>query len=132
MRNLCIVSLLELGLFVYTIHRTGCEIIGEVSGNGNPAALFRMLILTMTSFCRYQVPSISFDYLNNFPDFQEDTSGTCICPGGFSSFWSIHRIGRYNGRLEIPFNHVNDREPVLLHHAPVHRPRDRKQRPALL
>jgi hypothetical protein len=61
-----------LCLLEYTGHRTGCEIIGQVPGNGDPAGFFRMFILAMTSFCCYKVPSISFDYLNNFPDFQDD------------------------------------------------------------
>lgn len=75
-RNLCILSLLQMCLLEYTVHCTGSQIIGKVPGNRDPAGFFRMFKLAMTSFCCNQVPSISFDDLNNFPDFQDDTSST--------------------------------------------------------
>ena len=66
----------QLCLLEYTVHRTRSEIIGQVSGDRDPAGFFRMLVLAMTSFCCNTVPSVSFDQLNDFPDLQDDASST--------------------------------------------------------
>ena len=70
------ISFPQLCLLEYAVHGTRSQIIGKMPGNGDPAGFFRMFILAVTSFCCNQVPSISFYYLNNFPDFQDDTSST--------------------------------------------------------
>jgi hypothetical protein len=44
-------------------------------GNCYPAGFFCVLVLAMTSFSHEKVPSISFDYPDNFADFQDVTSG---------------------------------------------------------
>jgi hypothetical protein len=67
------ISFLQMCLFVYAVHGTGSQVIGKMPGKGDPARFFRMFVLAVTSFCCNQVPTISFDHLNNFPDFQDDT-----------------------------------------------------------
>jgi hypothetical protein len=47
-----------------------------VSGKGDPAGFYRMLLLAMTPSCCYEVPSIGFGDFDDVPDFQEDTSDT--------------------------------------------------------
>ena len=73
-------SLLYFRLFEYTVHRSRREVIGQMSGDGNPAGLFGMFILTMTPFGCYEIPSIVFDYFYHFPNFQDDTSKSFLSP----------------------------------------------------
>jgi hypothetical protein len=47
-----------------------------VSGNRNPSGFIRMFVLPVTSFCCYTEPSIGFDHLDDFPDFQDGASST--------------------------------------------------------
>lgn len=70
------VSFLQTCLLEYAVHCTGCEIVGNVSGNGNSSGFIRMFVLAMASFYCYQVPSIGFDHLDNLPDFQDGASST--------------------------------------------------------
>jgi len=44
-------------------------------GDCDPTGFFCVLVLAMTSLSHEKVPSISFDYLDNFADFQDVTSG---------------------------------------------------------
>jgi hypothetical protein len=67
-------------LFEYTVHRTGCEIISRVSGDGNATGLFWMLKLAMTSFGCDEIPSIGLNYFYHFPNFQDDTSNSVLSP----------------------------------------------------
>lgn len=76
MRNLCMVSFLQMCLLEYAVHCSGREIVSQVSGDGNPSGFIRMFVLAMASFCCYKVPSIGFDHLDNFPDFQDGASST--------------------------------------------------------
>jgi hypothetical protein len=47
-------------------------------GNGDPPLFFRMFILAMTPFCGHEIPSIGFDYLNDFPNLQDDAPNFLI------------------------------------------------------
>lgn len=61
-----------------------------MSGNGDPAGFFPVLILAMTSFLCNRIPSVSLYQSDDFTDFQDEspgflfTLGRC-CTLGFSA-----------------------------------------------
>lgn len=70
------ISFLQVCLLEYAVHRTGCEIICQMSGNGYPAGFLLMFVLAVASFGGNKVPSIGFDDPDDFPHFQDGASST--------------------------------------------------------
>jgi hypothetical protein len=62
-------------MVLIAVHRAGSKVIGGMPGNGDSPGLDRVLVLAMTPFQRDRKPSVFFDNLDDFPDFQDESPG---------------------------------------------------------